>query len=186
MKLQYWVIVIVGAGLIVLGAIAGHAVWPTTTATTVSIDTTSLIRRAVDSTKASMQLVVRDSATYWRHRYITKPGPDGKPETVTVIDSGGYNQASFYEYLYEETRVEVDSLRQIIASHKCETLPAPAGRRVGLALGVGNALTKHSTSFTLGPALAGTKGAIQLSAGYHPWENVDKWRGNLTYIRWFK
>ncbi len=75
------------------------------------------------------------------------------------------------------------------SEHQCpvyaQPQPVKDGYKFGMAFGIGNALTKHSTSLTVGPAIAGTKGAIQLSAGYHPWD-ADRWRVNLSYLRWFR
>jgi len=125
---------------------------PTST-TTVTVDTAAIVSRAVDSTSRAMTARYESQVTYWRHRYITKPGSDGKPETVVVVDSGGYNQSDFWEYLYEETRSQYDSMKAVWAQHKCETAPAAPGRTWHIGAIVGHSasipgLKDHETQAT--------------------------------------
>jgi hypothetical protein len=103
-------------------------------ATTVTVDTASIVKVAVDSTRIAVTGQYTSTVNYWRHRYITKPGRDGKPETTSIIDTGSYNQESFWEQAYYQVNHERDSLRLILAEHKEEPVPPAPGHALGIGI----------------------------------------------------
>lgn len=127
-----------------------------------------------------------DSAdAVWQKRFmVIKKGSSiskGKTDTVTTTYEDTSTIAGLYSLL--------DEITQQQNAHQCpvyaQPQPQAQGYKLGMAFGVGTGLNKHSTKLKLGPAIGGEKGVISLSVGYSHWDD-DKWRGDLSYIRWFR
>jgi hypothetical protein len=124
------------AAIVITAIITAFCTWHVREAlgqdTITTVDTTSIVRHAVDSTRGAMQGQAHDSATYWRKRVITR-WKDGQPVITTVVDSGGYELASFWEYAYNELLVKNGA----DTTTSTTTAPVPAGKRFGVALCAG-------------------------------------------------
>ena len=173
--------IVVLAAAAIFGYVVGRKHAPPQQA--ITVDTTAIARIAIDTARARWVSASHDSATYWRHRYITKPGPDGKPQTTAIVDSGGWITAEIYEQNYNAVCIERDSLRAQMRRQGTgnSTTPAPV-LKWGLGPAIGGTYNFESARITphLGLAVEYNKNEFMGLGGYD-----NGWTASLILRRRF-